>query len=204
VFNWLLFHSNLVIKQSLALLGSIIQWTQILIFWLTMDFKSTPLFVQPAFSLMDIFRLSLTQLSISIIGRKLGFKPYNQDYRVCYGDDLAYLFPRVGLPNGIKTPLQLLTRERLVDFVASFAKNNKPLAEDLEQEVWEALDPEKGEHLQIGEKVEMFRDPEWRRQMEFWKKIKQKVAKTRLPNFLSSQPISLLFRNIAIKRVNAL
>jgi len=58
----------------------------------------------------------------------------------------------------------LLTREKLVDFVASFAKNNKPLAEDLEQDVWEALGPERGEHLQIGEKVEMFRDPEWRRQ----------------------------------------
>merc|ERR1711892_271605 len=74
----------------------------------------------PAFTLMDIFRLSLPKLSLMFTCRSIGFNPYKKDYGVCHGDDLNYLFPMAPpgffsvFPKSVVTPAQKEVQQRLL------------------------------------------------------------------------------------------
>ena len=62
----------------------------------------------PAFTLMDLFRLSLGQLCWMFTARSFGYNPYPHQYGVCHGDDINYLFPMEppGFPPAVVTEKQ--------------------------------------------------------------------------------------------------
>ena len=57
----------------------------------------------PAFSLMEMFRLSLPQLIYLFSARSFGLNPFPPVDGVCHGDDLNYLFPMWPLPESVVT-----------------------------------------------------------------------------------------------------
>ena len=153
----------------------------------------------PDFSLMDIFRLSLPNLSLMFTCRSLGFNPFKKEFGVCHGDDLNYLFPMnpPGFPKTVVTPGQVAVQQHLVDLVASFATTSKPQFNDENhQDIWKPVNPDLGEYLNLGVELRMERDPELARQMKFW----QKIMNSQKHRILSERPINNFFDKIAVER----
>ena len=154
----------------------------------------------PAFTLMDIFRLSLPKLSLMFTCRSIGFNPYKKDYGVCHGDDLNYLFPMAppGFPKSVVTPAQKEVQQRLLDCVSTFAFSSRPTFSGSSEEVWKPLDADIGEYLDFGAELKMERNDQLSQQMEFWKVIRGKTNKHQMD--LTEQPITTLHDKIAIER----
>ena len=81
----------------------------------------------PAFTLMDLFRLSLGQLCWMFTARSFGYNPYPHQYGVCHGDDINYLFPMEppGFPPAVVTEEQLQVQSHLLDIVSSYAADGE-------------------------------------------------------------------------------
>jgi len=154
----------------------------------------------PAFSLMDIFRLSLPKLSLSFTCRLVGFNPYKKEYGVCHGDDLNFLFPMSPpfFPKSVVTQTQKKVQQNLLDCVSSFALTSRPTFPGLEKEVWTSLDVNSGEYLDFGAELKMDRSSELDRQMEFWKQIRGKMINNN--STMCEQPVATFYDKIAVER----
>ena len=152
----------------------------------------------PAFTLMDIFRLSLPKLSLMFTCRSMGFNPFKKDFGVCHGDDLNYLFPMSppGFPNAVVTQTQKEVQQRLLDLVSSFAVSSKPTFSGLSEDFWKPVDANIGIYLDLGVDLQMERNAELSRQMEFWKQIREKYSHLKL----SEEPVIAFYKKIAIER----
>jgi len=152
----------------------------------------------PAFTLMDIFRLSLPKLTLMFTCRSFGFNPFKKDYGVCHGDDLNYLFPMSppGFPNAVVTSTQKEVQQRLLDCVSSFALSSKPSFSGLSDDLWKPVDVNTGLYLELGAQLKMERNAELSRQMEFWREIRKKDCRVKL----SEEPVTALYDKIAIER----
>ena len=95
----------------------------------------------PAFSLIDMFRLNLKQLCYMFAARSFGCNPYPQQYGICHGDDLNYLFPMdpPGFPPTVVTESQKLVQGYLTDIVSTFSATGDPSATKKFGDIWEPL-----------------------------------------------------------------
>ena len=152
----------------------------------------------PDFTLMDIFRLSLSQLSLMFTCRSLGFNPYKKELGVCHGDILSYLFPMnaPGFPKAVVSSQQVEVQTRLLDFVSSFAMTSQPFFDGVQKDIWKKLNAEVGEYLNLGVGLKMERNLDFSKGLEFWKKIRL----TQMKAILSNEPISILHDKIAVER----
>merc|ERR1719348_2816565 len=152
----------------------------------------------PNFSLMDVFRLSLPNLSLSFTCRLFGCNPYNKVYGVCHGDDLNYIFPMSPpfFPKSVVTPTQQEVQQKLLDCVSSFALSSKPTLSGTPNDLWKPVDASTGKYLNLGAEPKMERDAELSKKLEFWKQIKEKDKHLKL----SEDPITTLYERIAIER----
>ena len=95
----------------------------------------------PAFSLIEFFRLHLRQLVCLFASKAVGHNPYPQNYGVCHGDDLNYLFPMdpPGFPSTVVTDSQKKVQRYLVNIVSSFAASGDPSSTEEFGPIWEPV-----------------------------------------------------------------
>ena len=95
----------------------------------------------PAFSLMDLFRLNMTQLVWMFTARSMGYNPYPQVYGTCHSDDIQYLFPMEppGFPPAVVTEGQKTVQQNLLDIISSFATTGNPSVRGLIGEICQPL-----------------------------------------------------------------
>ena len=99
-----------------------------------------------SFSIVDIFRLPSLKLGVNFMGRMLGMKLYQKDLGTCHADDIMYIFPmsHFGLPQALKTEMDVSTSKRFVRYLTNFAKGAEPTptATDVSEDnlLWDKYD----------------------------------------------------------------
>jgi len=156
----------------------------------------------PAFSLMDMFRLNIKQLFYMFACRAFGFNPYYQQFGVCHGDDLNYLFPMdpPGFPPTVVTEDQKQVQRHLMDIVSSFASSGDPSTTEEIGSIWEPVQAETGisKYLKVDAPCTMENDQDLRRELNFWSEIR---AAAKMDHWELKKEKPCVFHNtIAFKR----
>ena len=155
----------------------------------------------PNFSLMDLFRLSFSQIIYSFSARSFGYNPYPPVPGVCHGDDLVYMFPMSPFPDTVVTDDQRRVRQLLLDIVTSFSRAGVPTFTEKTDGLPRPLSPlslELGltKYCDLGPAPAMVTRPELRRELDLWRNVRHKVRTRRLTDKIPET----LHNNIACHR----
>jgi len=157
----------------------------------------------PAFSLMEMFRLSLPQLIYLFSARSFGLNPFPPVDGVCHGDDLNYLFPMWPLPESVVTEDQRKVRRLLLDLVTSFSSLGRPAYSDPSDGLAQVLQPLTKEagistYFKVQPSPLTDTDADMKKEIEFWNSVEERSGNDRW------EPVdivpSVLYTKIACQR----